>query len=247
MIEIGHVCEIVRYPVKSMAGIPTDSAILGWHGLDGDRRFAFRRVGIDSGFPWLTASRLSELLLYRPVRCDESSGEPLPTHVRTLAGAQFELQSAELRTEISKRFGGDVELMKLKHGIFDEAPISLINLATIAEIGREVGLELDRRRFRANIVVETDCHEPFLEDGWVHQTLLIGDRDPRPAVCVTLRDARCVMINLDPETAASDARIMKSVARLNNGNAGVYATVVRTGMIRIGDRVMLCSEAPALE
>jgi uncharacterized protein YcbX len=60
MIQVGHVCEIVRYPIKSMAGIATESAFLGWHGLDGDRRFAFRRVGDDSGFPWLTASRLGD-------------------------------------------------------------------------------------------------------------------------------------------------------------------------------------------
>lgn len=45
MIEVGHVCEVVRYPVKSMAGTPTESAVLGWHGLAGDRRFAVRRLG----------------------------------------------------------------------------------------------------------------------------------------------------------------------------------------------------------
>jgi uncharacterized protein YcbX len=67
MIELGHVCELVRYPVKSMAGTVMESAFLGWHGLDGDRRFAFRRLGDDSGFPWLTASRVAELLLYHPV------------------------------------------------------------------------------------------------------------------------------------------------------------------------------------
>ncbi|HEY7214149.1 MAG TPA: MOSC N-terminal beta barrel domain-containing protein [Thermoanaerobaculia bacterium] len=66
MIQVGQVCEIVRYPVKSMAGAVMDSAFLGWYGLAGDRRFAFRRVGVDSGMPWLTASRLPELLLYHP-------------------------------------------------------------------------------------------------------------------------------------------------------------------------------------
>ena len=73
MIELGHVCELVRYPVKSMAGTAAESAFLGWHGLDGDRRFAFRRLGDDSGNPWLTASRVPELLLYHPVGLDEES------------------------------------------------------------------------------------------------------------------------------------------------------------------------------
>jgi MOSC domain-containing protein len=246
MKQLGHVCELVRYPVKSMAGTATESAFLGWHGLAGDRRFAFRRLGDEGGFPWLTASRLPELLLYHPVGLDESTGEPLPTHVRTPAGSCLELRSPDLTAEITERFGSGVDLMKLKHGIFDEAAVSVISLATIAGIGREAGLDLDRRRFRANIVVETEGCEPFLEDEWVGRRLVFGDRDPRPAVSVTMCDARCMMLNLDPETAEQDARIMKTVVRLNKNNAGVYATVVQSGTIRVGDRVSLVGEAPVI-
>lgn len=242
MIHVGRVSEIARFPVKSMAGTAAESAFLGWHGLAGDRRFAFRRVGDDSGFPFLTASRLPELLLYHPVGLDESTGEPLPTHVRTPAGSRIELRSPELEAELTERFGSSVELLKLNHGIFDEGPISVISLATTAGIGRAAGLELDRRRFRANIVLETDRQEPFLEDHWVGQMLVFGDCDPRPALSVTLRDERCMMINLDPETAKQDARVMKTVVRLNGNTAGVYATVVRTGRICVGDRVSLVSK-----
>src|SRR5262244_1604560 len=110
MIHIGHVREIVRYPIKSMAGIAAESARLGWHGLDGDRRFAFRRVGDASGFPWLSASRLPELILYQPVGVEEGASEPLPTHVRTPAGARVAIGSAELDAEIGARFGSGVEL-----------------------------------------------------------------------------------------------------------------------------------------
>src|SRR5687768_11337851 len=104
MNQLGRVRELVRYPVKSMAGTATDSAFLGWHGLAGDRRFAFRRLGDDSGFPWLNASRLAELLLYHPFGHDESDGEPLPTHVRTPDGSEMALRSAELQSEIAERF-----------------------------------------------------------------------------------------------------------------------------------------------
>jgi uncharacterized protein YcbX len=238
MIHIGQVREIVRYPVKSMAGVPTESARLGWHGLDGDRRFAFRRIGDGGDFPWLSASRLPELVLYQPVGLDSSGGEPLPTRVRTPSGAQLELRSAELDAEIGERCGSPVELMHLKHGMFDEAAISVISLATIAGIGREAGREdLDRRRFRANIVLETERSEPFLEDEWVGGTLVFADGEQPPAVSVTMPDLRCVMLNLDPETAAKDSRVMKTVVRLNQNYAGVYATVVRTGTIQVGDRV----------
>jgi uncharacterized protein len=241
MIHVGNVREITRYPVKSMAGMATESAMLGWHGLEGDRRFAFRRIGEDNGFPWLTASRLPELLLYQPVGLDERSGESLPAHVRTPTGSQLEIRSAELNAEISQRFGSDVELMQLRHGIFDEGAVSVISLATMATIGREAGVEgdLDQRRFRMNIALETESPDPFLEDSWVGGTLVFGDKDAGPAVSVTMPDLRCVMINLDPDTAANDARIMKTVVRLNQNYAGVYATVLRTGTIRVGDRVSL--------
>jgi uncharacterized protein YcbX len=152
------------------------------------------------------------------------------------------LGSVELNSEINERFGNGVELMQLKHGIFDEAPISVISQSTIKGIGREAGLkgDLDRRRFRANILVETESDEPFLEDNWVGGTLVFGDNDAAgPAVHVTMPDVRCVMINLDPHTAEIDARVMKTVVRLNQNNAGVYATVVRTGLISVGSPVSM--------
>lgn len=240
-IPLGHVCELVRYPIKSMAAIATDSAFLGWHGLDGDRRFAFRRLGDDSGFPWLSASRLPELILYQPFGLDATSSEPLPTHVRTPSGVEAALRSEELRSEIAERIGRGVELMKLRQGIFDAAPVSVISLATIAGVGRAVGADLDRRRFRSNIVLDTGEHEPFLEDAWVGGRLVFGDKEPRPAVSVTIRDERCMMVNLDPDTGKQDARVMKSVVRLNENNAGVYGTVVQTGTIVVGQPVYLVS------
>jgi uncharacterized protein YcbX len=129
--------------------------------------------------------------------------------------------------------------MNLKHGIFDEASLSVISLATIAAISREAGVDLDSRRFRANIVIETHDTEPFIEDGWVGRRLVFGDSEPRPAVSITERDVRCMMINLDPDTGRQDAQMLKTVVRLNKNNAGVYGTVVQTGMIRIGQAVSL--------
>ena len=135
--------------------------------------------------------------------------------------------------------GGDVELMNLKHGIFDDAAVSVISLATIAGIADEVGGDLDLRRFRANVVLETFDQKRFLEDGWVGKTLVFGTGESGPAVSVTARDVRCAMINLDPDTATSDPRVLKAVFGSNENNAGVYGTVVRTGTIRVGDPVGL--------
>ncbi len=241
MIPIGRVHEVVRYPVKSMAGVPADSAFLGWHGLEGDRRFAFRKAGDTSSFPWLSASRLPELLLYQPVATGD--GAPTFTRVRTPSGSEVELRGEALQREISERLGSAVELMELKHGIFDDATVSVINLATIAGIGREAGVEIDRRRMRANILLDTPDVEPFLEERWIGGILVFGEGDSAPAVSVTARDLRCVMINLDPDTAVQDARVMKAVVRLNGNNAGVYGTVVRTGTIQVGQTVRFAPHA----
>ena len=59
LIEIRQVEAIFRYPVKSMRGEPLEVANLGWHGLEGDRRLAFRRINNRSGFPWLTGKQAS--------------------------------------------------------------------------------------------------------------------------------------------------------------------------------------------
>ncbi|MBK9332749.1 MAG: MOSC N-terminal beta barrel domain-containing protein [Ignavibacteria bacterium] len=58
--EIGIIKTIFRYPVKSMAGTEISNSKMGFHGLEGDRRFAFQRVEDKSGFPFLTASKLPE-------------------------------------------------------------------------------------------------------------------------------------------------------------------------------------------
>ncbi|HEY6139973.1 MAG TPA: MOSC N-terminal beta barrel domain-containing protein [Thermoanaerobaculia bacterium] len=234
MTPIGRVSEIARYPVKSMAGVPLDSARLGLHGIDGDRRFAFRRVGDGSGFPFLSASRFPELVTYRPAGLEE-----LPTHVRTPSGSELELRSDELRDEIVRRSGHDVELMMFKHGIFDDGTVSIISTTTVDAICAEAGVNVDRRRMRMNVVLETDGLAPFGEDAWVGATLVFGDA----AVSVTARDERCAMVNIDPDTGARDSRVMKAVVRMNGNYAGVYATVVRAGTIHVGETVHLVRAA----
>jgi uncharacterized protein len=229
----------MRYPVKSMAGTPTESAELGFHGLAGDRRFAFRRIGDHSGFPWLTASRLPELLLYCPYGVDESTGEPLPTHVRTPTGQELELRSEVLRNEIGARLGTDVEVMQLKHGIFDDAAVSVISESTIQGVGREARMEVDFRRFRPNIVLETTDPEPFGEANWVGGRLVFGGVGARAEVSVTAFDVRCMMVNLDPESAEQDPRVLRAVVRRNGNIAGVYGTAVRSGTVHVGQEVWL--------
>jgi uncharacterized protein YcbX len=236
-IEVGHISAIFRYPIKSMAGQRLDSATIGWHGVEGDRRFAFRRLADRGAFPFLTASRLPELLLYQPIGRQDTTGEPLPTHIRTPDGREHGLTDEALLEEIATRHGAEVELLHLRHGIFDEAVVSAIALGTIRSIAREAGIDADVRRFRPNLVIDTRGAGPFEEDGWVGKVLELGPAGTGPAISITLRDLRCVMLNLDPDTAQANALVMKTVVRMNDNHAGVYGTVVRTGEVRVGQVV----------
>jgi hypothetical protein len=123
LINIGQVEAIFRYPVKSMGGERLEVADMGWHGLDGDRRLAFRRTGDRSGFPWLTATKLPDLLLFAPWRGENGVQGDLPTHICTPDGEELPIFGEELATEIGRRYGAPVQMMQLRHGIFDEASI----------------------------------------------------------------------------------------------------------------------------
>jgi uncharacterized protein len=239
LIEIGRVEAIFRYPVKSMGGERLEAANLGWYGLDGDRRLAFRRMDDRSGMPWLTASKLPDLVLFAPQRREDGSQGDLPTHVRTPDGQEMPLFGEDLAAEVGRRYGARVEMMQLRHGIFDEASISVIALDTVREIGRLAGRSLDVRRFRPNVVVRSLRPAPFQEDEWVGGALSFGEEDDAPAITVTMRDIRCSMLNLDPDSASPAPEVLKAVVRANQNNAGIYGAVTRIGRLAVGQTILL--------
>jgi len=241
-IEIGQVEALFRYPVKSMAGEPLQAADVGWHGLNGDRRLALRRLEDRSAFPWLSASKLPDLLLFTPFRREGGvAGEELPTHVRTPDGREIGVFDEELAAEVQRRHRSPVQMMAIKHGVFDEATVSVITSDTIREIGRVAGRTAGVRQFRPNVLVRSLRATPFEEDQWVGGVLLFGDGDEGPAISVTMRDVRCSMLNLDPDSARAAPEIMKAVVRLNQNTAGVYGTVIRSGRLAVGQTIRLRS------
>jgi uncharacterized protein len=237
LVEIGHVEAIFRYPVKSMCGERLQAAHLGWHGLNGDRRLALRRIGDQSGVPWLTASQLPDLLRFAPQRRQDDTGADLPTHIRTPDGEQMPVFGEDLASEVGRRHGAPVQMMQLTQGIFDEASISVIASDTVREISRLAGLNLDARRFRPNVVVRLRRSVPFQEDEWLGGVLSFGEGDDAPAIAVTMRDQRCSMVNLDPDSASPAPEVMKAIVRMNQNHAGIYGAVVRTGRFTIGQTI----------
>jgi uncharacterized protein len=237
-MAIGHVEALFRYPIKSMSGEPLDVAQMGWHGMEGDRRLAFRRIEDRSGFPWLTAGKLSDLVLFVPQREEGAPGD-FPTHVRTPDGRLLPVFAEELAAEVGRRYGAPVQMMQMKHGIFDDATMSVIASDTVSEIGRLAGLSPDVRRFRPNVVVRLLQPAPFQEDEWIGGVLSFGEGDDAPAIAVTKRDERCAMLNLDPDTAIPAPQMMKAVVRANQNHAGIYGTVTRIGRLTLGQTIFL--------
>lgn len=235
-VEIGCVEAIFRYPVKSMNAEPMKTAELGWHGIEGDRRLAFRRIDDRGGFPWLSASQFPELLRFAPQSRQDGAGN-LPTHVCTPEGIALPVFGEELAAEVGRRARALVQMMHLKHGIFDEASVSVIALDTASAIEGLAGVRPDVRRFRPNVVVRLLRPGPFQEDEWVGGELCFGGRNGA-AIAVTMRDVRCSMVNLDPESARSSPEVLKAVVRVNGNNAGVYGAVTRIGRLAVGQSVI---------
>ncbi len=236
-LQIGEVVSLHRYPVKSMAGQRLEFADVGWHGIEGDRRLALHRVADRGGFPWLTASKLPALVTFAPHGSSEAGSPGLPTHVRTPEGAELTLFGNELAEEISRRHGSRVEVMHLNRGIFDEACLSLITVATIEEISAQAGVPADARRFRPNIVITTLKNLPFEEDAWVGGTLTFGADQSGPVVSISNWDERCSMVNFDPDSATANPAVLKAIVAARGNKAGVYGNVTRRGRVTPGQPI----------
>ena len=224
---VGRVVALNRYPVKSMAGEALDEAELRWRGISGDRQYAFLRTGNSSRFPWFTGRDQSDLVCYRARFRDPADPKNSPVEVVAPDGEAFALDAPELHG----RFGEPVELVQLGRGAFDAMPISIVTTATLAALAEARGSDVDVRRFRINLVVESDLRE----DAWAGRMLAVGEcgllaHDPID---------RCVMITIDPDTGVRSPGLMKTVVRGFDNRIGLYASPARLGTIRVGDAVSL--------
>jgi uncharacterized protein YcbX len=230
--EVGRVAAVLRYPVKSMAPDAVPQADVSWHGVAGDRRWAFvRERGGPSGFPWLTIRDRPDMVRYRPRFADPERPDVSPVVVTAPTGAELDVTDPALAAGL----GGGVRALKLDRGTFDTLPLSLITMQSIDELGELAGRPLDMGRFRPNVLIDAPGGDAFPEDEWIGCTLRIGDA----VVRVDGRDQRCVVVNVDPTTAARDPIVFRAVARDRPARLGVYATTVRPGRMAVADPVLV--------
>jgi MOSC domain-containing protein len=231
MTVVGRVAALWRYPVKSMAGENLERTEVSWHGVAGDRRWAFIRDGqVRSGFPWLTMRELPELAHYRPRFADPGRPDASVTLVRRPSGGELEVADPALAAEL----GPGVRVIKQNRGVFDTMPLSLLTTRTVASLGRLADADLVPERFRPNLLVDA-LDGDFPEDGWVGQILRIGGLRMR----VDQRDQRCVMVTIDPVTLERDPAILRAIARERDARLGVYGSTVQPGPVAVGDPVEL--------
>ncbi len=261
MRVVGNIESLWRYPVKSMRGEPLQEAFVGFPGVYGDRYYAFQSSAAPKGFPWLTGREQEALLLYRPsYRYPERTTKPgnlaeaealgsgltpvygelsdLIVDVETPRGERFAIDDPRLLSLLREGLGDrhDLTLRRSHRAMTDCRPVSIFSIQTARQLSKELGIDVDKRRFRTNLYVDLESGNGFGEDAFVGRTLRIG---ARAVIAVVSRDARCKLITLDPDTATPNPELMKHLARRHESQAGIYGVVLVEGTIRPGDEITL--------
>lgn len=238
-VEVAVVRAVYRYPVKSMKGHSLEECHVDWNGLDGDRRYAFVQRDSRSDFPWLTGRNVPGMTLYEPYFIDPADVEKSPVRVRTPSGDDFDVTGPELMAELSAAHGTPLHLLRTERGTFDNMPVSLISTATVQEIGEYAGLTLEGLRFRPNILLELLPGVEGTEDDWMDAVLVFGTQEAGLRMRANRQNVRCMMINLDPATARQAPAVLRQVVARRGKLAGIYASVEKPGLVRVGDVVRL--------
>ena len=260
MTVIGRIDSLWRYPVKSMRGEELAEAYVGFAGIYGDRLYAIRNAAAPAGFPYLTGREHEELLLWRPrFRFpDRAAGPPnqaeaeaLPPGVTTIYGDAEDLAlDVELPTgevvaiddpgllrmvgERSQR-QGRLSLLRSDRALTDCRPLAV--LAADGDPARAGGGRPGGQAALSREPLPRSRRRPGLRRGRAGRTRLrIGDK---VEVAVLERDPRCKMITLDPDTAEESPELIRTVTRVHDGMAGVYAAVLVEGTVRTGDALQL--------
>jgi uncharacterized protein len=219
---VGNVAEIWRYPVKSMAGEKLTSAGLTDTGLDGDRRWALVDGTVNRAGKLLTIRQDESLMTYRASVKGDS------VEVVTPSGEALRLDDA-LVSGIAQKSGRPLTLRDLAGANFDDSPVLVVNMATVAAFGLEARIKMDHRRFRANLYLEG--LEPEEELRWLGLHIAVGGAELE----VTKRCDRCVVITRDPDTTTASPELLRILTNTYETCMGVYCRVVHPGQVTVGD------------
>ncbi|RYG31068.1 MOSC domain-containing protein, partial [bacterium] len=120
---------------------------------------------------------------------------------------------------------------------YDSMPVSVVTTAAHHWVETAHGAALDMRRFRANIVIESDHSQAE----WADKRIAFGPADSGMGAELLMTDgiARCAMVTIDPDSGVRDPKVLRTVAQQFGNNYGAYAAPAKKGVVQIGDVVRL--------
>ncbi|RST76086.1 MOSC domain-containing protein [Siminovitchia acidinfaciens] len=238
---IGHIKEIVRHPVKSFHGENVQKTKIMEYGLYGDRSHAF----LDEKRPgkFLTITQFQEMVQYKARFVGEEIIDNYPkVEIMTPEGKVFEWGDEELFTEIENKSKRKVSPITYNPshvplGAIEEEHIQLVTDVSVEKLKEIWGKSVNYRRFRPNLLISLVDKTPFVEEEWFGKRIKIG----RQVELELKRHCeRCMIITVDPDNAERDPSLLKTVVKERENRFGIYATVIKTGEIHVGDEAVLC-------
>lgn len=254
----GRVAELWHYPVKSMQGLPVDKLACTTAGFELDREWALvepdsDRVLSAKTVPELlaatvTGSGVGDTAIELPGGATVRPGDPgadavlsewldRPVelrHRRDQNGGVYEM-TFDPPDDTAEKF----EIPVQAGSFFDLTSVHLLTTATLdAAKAASPELDWDIRRFRPNLLIETDG-EPFVEDGWCGATISIGGTEP-VEVEINQPTVRCAMpLRAQPGGLPRSVDTYRAMQALHANHLGVYGTILGSGTISRGDELRL--------
>jgi uncharacterized protein len=222
--------QIRRYPVKSMGGEALERVDIDARGLVGDRQYAVVDADgrLAAGKDSRRFRRRDEVFAYAAATGPDGT-------VRVRRGDDtWTVGDPGLDDELSARFGDPVRVLT-EQGVphFDAGSVSLVGTASLDWCARELGVDADHRRLRANLLVETA--EPFEEETWIGREVRVGDALLRPVE----RVERCRTIDLAQDGLGTTTSWLKALGGSRELCVAVYADVVAVGSLAVGAPVQV--------
>lgn len=256
----GHAAAIFRHPVKGFTPEPLAHVDLtAGAGLPFDRLYAVENgpSGFNLAAPVFIPKQKFVVLASIPKaaavrsRFDEStstfhaSAPNAPVVAANLSTNQGRAELAAWLTDVlADEVRGALQVVQSPQDwrFFDHprGHVSLVNLASVRDLGERMGVELDPLRFRANVYVEG--WPAWAENQWTGERLMLGW-----AQAVVFKPiVRCAAIQVDPTTAERDLDVTKALYD-NYGHmfCGIYVHVARAGRLHVGDALTTPEIEPA--
>ncbi|MDG5471907.1 MOSC domain-containing protein [Jeotgalibacillus sp. ET6] len=237
---IGHVKEITRYPVKSFQGESVNKTQVMDYGLYGDRSHAFKDESREDKF--LTITQCRQMAQYKAAFSGAESLDAFPPLTITQPDGEIkQWGDPVIQKDLEALSGRPLSLVRYSPGhvplgAIEEAHLLMITSSSLNELSKVRGGNVDGRRFRPNLVIELLQDQPYSEENWLGKTLVIGKQ---VEIHVTSTCTRCMIITVHPDSAEKDPSLLAAVAKERNNQFGVYASVIQSGEIRMGDEIRL--------